>query len=305
MEENQVSRTAMLAAYLRAYHAMHDTPKIFDDFLANRMLTEEERAFLEQFMMRSLQSINPAIVASTPNQATALAWLMQGMAGVPIMLGRARYAEDSLEKAVGKGVQQYVILGAGMDTFAFRRLEMLKQLHLFEVDHPATQAFKRRRLAELGWEHPAHLHFIPMDFKKESLAEALTRSSYDSQALSFFSWLGVTYYLPREAVFATLRSIAEIAPAGSMITFDYMDTDAFVPEKAAPRVLADIKLLQKTDEPMITGFDPFTLAADLKPLGLRLHEDLSPWDIQIRYFMGRTDYYRACEHVHYACVVVE
>ncbi|MHB1043431.1 MAG: class I SAM-dependent methyltransferase [Eubacteriales bacterium] len=83
-----------------------------------------------------------------------------------------------------------MILGAGMDTFAFRRPELVKQLQVFEVDHPATQVFKRRRLTELGWEHPAQLHFIPVDFTQESLAPALTRSSYDPQAPSFFSWLG-------------------------------------------------------------------------------------------------------------------
>ena len=108
-------------------------------------------------------------------------------------LGRSRYTEDSLEKAVEQGVKQYVILGAGFDTFAFRCPEILEKLQVYEVDHPATQAFKRSRLAEAGWELPPQLHFVPVDFEQESLAEALTRSSYDPQAPSFFSWLGVTY----------------------------------------------------------------------------------------------------------------
>lgn len=182
---------------------------------------------------------------------------------------------------------------------------MVEQLQVFEVDHPATQAYKRNRLAELGWEIPAQLRFIPVDFTRESLAEALKRSSYDPQSLTFFSWLGVTYYLTRDEVFATLRDIADIAPAGSTVIFDYLDTDAFIPRKAAPRIQAMMYSVQQVGEPMKAGFDPFMLAEELAPLGLRLHEDLSPMDIAMRYFMRRTDHYRPCEHAHYACAVVE
>jgi len=125
-----------------------------------------------------------------------------------------------------------VILGAGMDTFAFRQPEMMEHLEVFEVDHPATQEFKLHRLAELGWEHPAKLHFIPIDFTKESLVTALgSSSSYDSKATTLFSWLGGIPYLTQEEVFTTLRSITEIAPAGSTIVFDYFDADVFIPEK--------------------------------------------------------------------------
>ncbi len=132
------------------------------------------------------------------------------------------------------------------------------------------------------------------------------RSSYDPQVPSFFSWLGVTYYLTRGAVFATLRAIADIAPAGSAVIFDYLDTDAFIPEKAAKRVQVMIRdARQIAGEPMITGFDPSSLAAELASTGLRLQEDLSPSDIQGLYFQGRKDGYYACEHLHFAWAVVE
>lgn len=159
-----------------------------------------------------------------------------------------------------------------MDTFAFRQPEMLDKINVFEIDHPATQEFKRHRLAELNWEIPKNLHFVPVDFTKDSITAALTRSSYDPQALTFFSWLGVTYYLPPEAVFATLRAFADIAPAGSAIIFDYMDTDAFVPGRAAKRIQMSMEKCQEWGEPLITGFDPSMLAADLKRLGLHLHK---------------------------------
>jgi len=305
MEKDQVSRTAMWTAYIRGYHAMHDSPKIFDDFLGYRLLTEDERAFIEQHAARALQLFDPARASSCPDQATALAWSMRAMPGPSSILSRARYSEDSLEEVVKQGVQQYVILGAGMDTFAFRRPEMLEQLKVFEVDHPATQSFKSRRLAELGWEHPAQLHFVSVDFMHENLVAALTRSSYDPQALSFFSWLGVTYYLTRDAVFATLRAIADVAPAGSTVIFDYYDTDLFVPEKAAKWVQVGMEQMKRMGEPLKAGFDPSTLAVDLARLGLRLHENLSPTDIDERYFQGRTDQYHAVEHVHFAWAIVE
>ncbi len=308
MEEAQVRHigTALLAAYVRAYHAMHDTPKIFDDLLGYILIPEDWRALLEQGLVNSLQLYDPELAASCPDQLTALAWVIRAMAaGPPMVLGRSRFTEDSLEKAVSQGVKQYVILGAGMDTFAFRRPEMLERLQVFEVDHPTTQTFKRRRLAELGWEQPAKLYFVPVDFSQESLAEALKRSPYDPQAPSFFSWLGVTYYLPRDAVFATLRSIAGLSPAGSTVIFDYLDTDAFNSGRVAKRLQVLMEGFRQGGVPLLTGFEPPTLAADLANLGLRLHEDLSPSEIQERYFQGRTDGYYACEHEHYAWVVVE
>lgn len=304
MKDNQFSRSALLMAYVRGYHALHDLPKIFDDFLACHLVPEEAHNAIEQGM-RSMYLNDPAYAASQPDQATALAAVMQAIPSTSHTLSRSRFMEDNLEEAVKEGVRQYVILGAGMDTFAFRHPEMLGQLQVFEVDHPATQAFKRSRINELGWKKPAQLHFIPVDFTKENLAAALRASSYDVQALSFLSWLGVTYYLPREAVFTTLRAFADVAPAGSTVIFDYMDTDAFVPGKVAKRMQLAMEKVRHVGEPLITGFDPSALAAALAPLGLRLHENLTPKDIQKRYFQGRTDGYYACEHIHFAWAVVE
>lgn len=306
MKEAKYYGPALLAAYVRAYHAVHDSPKIFDDSLADCILTEEWRLLFKHGLAGAVQSYDPERASSCIDKAAAEALVVRELAPGPAMtLGRARYAEDILEEAVGLGVKQYVILGAGFDTFAFRRPEILKRLQVFEVDHPATQAFKRRRLAELGWKQPAQLHFVPVDFEQESLVEALTRSSYDPQALGFFSWLGVTYYLTRDAVFSTLRSIAGLSPAGSAVVFDYLDTEAFVPERAAKRVQVMLEAFRQQSMPLITGFDPSTLAVDLESLGWRLHENLSPTDIQERYFQGRTDGYHACEHHHYASAVVK
>lgn len=298
MEVNQVSRSALVNAYARGYHAEYDNPKIFNDFLSYRILTEEERDSIEQMFLAHTP------ISLFPDKASALAWFMQIFAGNPICLSRARFTEDRLEDAVKKGVKQYVILGAGMDTFAFRRPDLLKQIQVFEVDHPATQVFKRQRINELGWDQLSQLKFIPMDFTKDNLFEELRRSSFDLHAPTFFSWLGVTYYLPNDIVFATFRLIADSTSKGNMIVFDYLDKEAFIPEKAAPRVQILLRSVKQEGEPMKAGFDPLTLSDNLARLGLHLHEDLSPWDIQMRYFMGRSDHYRAAEHTHLAYVIV-
>ncbi len=305
MEAKQFSKTAMGTAFMRAYHATHDHPKIFDDFLAHRLITEVEHRYMEARQIELFQRVDPARAALCPDQASALACWMQTWAPPPITLGRARYAEDILEQAVQQQqVQQYVILGAGMDTFALRRPDLLERLQVFEVDHPATQAHKRRRLLEISQEPPAQLHFVPVDFSRENLADALRRSAYDPQTPSFFSWLGVTYYLTRAAVFATLCALAEVAPAGSAVIFDYLDTDAFVPEKVAKRVQIMMDNVRRLGEPMITGFDPATLASDLAAIGLSLCEDLGPADIEARFFAGRPDDYHASEHARFAWAVV-
>lgn len=304
MEENRGSLTALITAYSRAYHATHDSPKIFDDFLAHDLFTEEERTFLGRSLAEFLKFTEPERAASCPDQASALAWVMRTHTA-PVTLSRSRYTEDTLETAVQKGVRQYVILGAGMDTFAFRRPDLVAQLGVFEVDHPDTQAFKRQRLADLGWERPSQLHFVPVDFAHESLATALKRSAYDPQRLSFFSWLGVTHYLTRDEVFATLRAIAEVSPAGSTVIFDYQDADALDPQKASRRVQVGQEAARRAGEPMQTGFDPLRLGADLEGLGLRLKENLGPADIEERYFKGRTDGYHAFEHAHFAWAVSE
>lgn len=128
----------------------NDTHKVFDDFLAYRLLTEEERATFDLQIGKSLQTVYPERAKSNIDQANALRWMVKEFMPSSLFVSRAKYTEDKLEAAVAMGVCQYVILGAGMDTFAFRRPELVKSLEIFEVDHPATQASKRQRLSELG-----------------------------------------------------------------------------------------------------------------------------------------------------------
>jgi methyltransferase (TIGR00027 family) len=298
MEENQAGITALVTAYARAYHATHDSPLIFNDFMADQFYTKDEHISFDHHLAETLKMIAPELEAQHPDQATALAYVMQRHNG-PITLSRSRYAEDSLDKAIQQGVQQYVILGAGFDTFAFRRPELKDRLQIFEVDHPTTQALKRQRIATAIRQLPAHLHFVPVNFTHESLVDALKNSAYNPEKLSFFSWLGVTYYLTHDAIETTLQSIVKIAPSGSQIIFDYLDADAFIPEKANRRVQLLQNIARMVGEPMKSGFEPEKLAQKLNQLKLNLHENLGPSDIEKAYFQDRNDQYHAFEHIHF------
>lgn len=300
MKENEASFTALMTAYMRAYHSMHEAPVIFNDFLAYDLIPEEKRPLIQQYVVLKNQLIGPGEKGSDSDPAGTFSPLIQ----TPNALSRARYAEEALEDAVKQGIKQYVILGAGLDTFAFRRPDMMEQLDIFEVDHPASQEFKLHRLAELGWKIPSRLHFIPIDFTKEDLVTVLTRSSaYDPHVRSLFNWLGVTYYLTRGEVLNTLRSITSIAPMGSTVVFDYSDEDAFVHEKSSPEMKKKLEFFQSIGEPMITGFNPSTLADELSSLGFHLQENIRLLDVKERYFQGPTDKRHAQEYEYIARAV--
>lgn len=303
MEPNQAGVTALVTAYARAYHATHDSPKIFDDFLADQYYSAGEHTEFNQNLTGLLHLVDPAMAARQPEPATALARVMQLHLG-PITLSRSRYTEDCLEEAVRQSARQYVILGAGFDTFAFRRPDLLDYLRVFEVDHPVTQAMKYQRITAAGWQTPAQLHFAPIDFNREDLQDALRHTPYDPRQASFFSWQGVTFYLPCEAVFATLRSIAEAAPAGSQVIFDYMDHAAFNLETAGKRIRLMQQIASMVGEPIQTGFDPRRLGDELALAGFDLIETLSPDQIEACYFLNRADDYHAFEYVHFARATV-
>ena len=135
----------------------------------------------------------------------------------PSPLCRAAYTEKALKAAVLTGTKQYVILGAGMDTFAFREMEILSKHRVFEVDHPLTQADKLERITRAGWTVPDNLAFVPLDFTKDSLMERLIAAGFDPSAKSFFSWLGVTYYISAETINTMLSALSSLCADGSSL----------------------------------------------------------------------------------------
>ncbi len=306
MKENQVSDTAIKTACWRAYHSRIDNPIIFNDFLAYDLLGESEYESFKTLYVSIFKTFAPPEIASSFSDGAAiLKHMMQSLAAPALTFSRTRYAEDKLLDSLRQNVGQYVILGAGLDTFAFRHSEVMEDLEVFEIDHPATQQFKHLRINELGWKYPSHLHLIAADFNKDNASEALARSTYNKECLSFFNWLGVTYYLPYDVVFAVLQTISESAPAGSRIVFDYLDTDLLIPEKSAQRSQEILMMAEQAGERIKSFFNPETLAADLAKVGFQLEENLNPSEINGLYFNNRPDNYYACENAHFACAVVK
>lgn len=207
----------------------------------------------------------------------------------PCLHGRSRrYAEDELAHAIGRGATQYVILGAGLDTFAYRNPYADSALRVFEVDHPATQQWKLHRLAAAQIAVPPSLTFAPVNFERQSLADGLAEANFRHDAITFFSWLGVTPYLTSEAMNATLALVASM-PKGSGIVFDYAVPreslnwlGRIVFDRIASRVAA-------AGEPFRLFLDPAKLADQLKATGFESTEDLGSDEINARYFHKRTD----------------
>ncbi|HWA63039.1 MAG TPA: class I SAM-dependent methyltransferase, partial [Caulobacteraceae bacterium] len=198
-----------------------------------------------------------------------------------LIAARSRIAEDALAAAVGRGVTQYVVLGAGLDTFACRNPHA--GLAVFEVDHPATQGWKRRRLAQAGLVSSAT--YAPVDFERETLADGLARAGFDAAAPAVFSWLGVVPYLTREAGFATLAWIAAIP--GAEVVFDHGEPPSAYPPEQREQRAARAAAVARMGEPWITFFEPGPLAADLKGLGFAEVIDHGPAAMAER-FLGVT-----------------
>ena len=194
--------------------------------------------------------------------------------------------------------------GRGSTRSPCARPDLQDRLRIIEIDHPATQASKRERIREAGLTPPPNLHFAPADLEKESLAEVLSRTPYDPARPAFFSWLGVTMYLTGDAIRATLRSLRGSAAAGSQLVFDYLDRAVFAPENQSPTFSRLVEIVRRVGEPMIFGFDPSALGAELAAQGFRLLEDLGPEAQEALYFVGRTDGLRPYGSAHLARAAV-
>jgi methyltransferase (TIGR00027 family) len=264
MAEGSPSRTAQGAAVLRASHQILDRPLILDDGLALRILGPQ----LE------------TSVRANPNPARA------GLRAFVAL--RSRFAEDQLGRAVHRGVGQYVILGAGLDTFAYRNPFAASRLRVFEVDHPATQAWKLARLRDVGIDAPDSLTFVPVDFERQTLSGELAQAGFKADTPAFFSWLGVVVYLTQDAVTATLGFIASLA-SGTEVVFDYGIPSAALTERERASREAAAKRVAAIGEPWLTFFDPAGLAVELLDIGFSDVEDLDPQQARDRYFANRTD----------------
>jgi methyltransferase (TIGR00027 family) len=262
MQPGQPSRTARAAAVHRAVHQVLESGRIFSDPLALRILGQDTEALVRE-------------AEQNPHRRAMRLFIAV----------RTRFAEDALAAAVAQGVRQLVVLGAGLDTYAYRGA-LRDRLQIFEVDHPATQVWKRQRLAEADIPIPDKLTFAGVDFERETLREGLAAAGFDSAQRSFFTWLGVVPYLTEEAAFATLRFIGSL-PGGAQVVFDYSNPPDSL--SAESRAAHDMRAAHVAElgEAWVSYFESDPLGAKLRALGFSEIEDLGPLQIAARYFPPR------------------
>jgi methyltransferase (TIGR00027 family) len=188
---------------------------------------------------------------------------------------RSRYVEDELDQAIKRGVSQYVILGAGLDSFAYRKSDLVDVPRVFEVDYPGTQSWKRTRLQQIGVELPPNLTFVPLDFEKQSFIKALRMNGYRPEEPALFSWLGVTPYLSSEAIFNVLRTVASLETETEII-FDYFVPAASLDEENRQLQAALMASTAALGEPILSLFEPASLAAQVRELGFANVWNLGP-----------------------------
>lgn len=263
--DRSASHTAIGVAAMRAVHQLYDgEPRIFDDPVILKLLAPEvldrTRAELDRLQTRGMRALRSHVVL------------------------RSRYAEDCLAEASSRGVRQYVLLGAGFDTFAYRQPSWAGSLKIFEVDHAASQEAKRARLDSAGIALPTNLEFVVADFEKHSLREILERSSFDFSQPAFLSCLGVLVYLDEQSIDALFKLVGSLAKSTEFVfTFSPTsreDTDGW--NRLAQAVAA-------VGEPLRTQHDPERLREQLLASGFTQVHFLSPEESRLRYYQYRSD----------------
>jgi methyltransferase (TIGR00027 family) len=266
--EAQPSKTALRVALRRAAHQVHDAkPLVFDDPLAVRILGPAYSDEIKRTPDSDRRPFSAALRA--------------------FMVGRARLAEDVLAASVRRiNARQYLVLGAGLDTFAYRNPHA--DVRVFEVDHPATQAWKLQMLQAAAIPVPPSAQLVPVDFENDSLRARLKAAGFNASVPTVTAWLGVVPYLTTDAFRATLRVLSSF-PAGSEVVFDYSQPREVLPPVERMMLDSMSARVAQAGEPFQLFFTPEQLAQELECLGMRVVEDLSGAAMTARYFAGRTD----------------
>lgn len=275
MKSKRGSSTAEATAAMRAAHFLYHQPVVFSDPYALQLTSPALRRACQnrfigwllrrKFISESLRLITAQVVA------------------------RSKYAEEKLEQAASKGISQYVIIGAGFDSFCLRRPDSATGLQIYEIDHPTTQEIKRKRLLEIVDSSLKGVEFLPVDLEKRTIADALSASSFLKDERAFFSWLGTVPYLSEDAVFNVLRGLAFFATGGSEIVFDYsIPISMWAPEERQALIRIS-RIIERRGEALKSFFEPDAFADDVSDLGYHIYENISPAELNEKYFSDRSD----------------
>ncbi len=258
MKPDEPSRTALIPARQRAAHQLLDEGSILYDPFAMKILRDDEKDVLGFANAHPVASIGRLFTAA-----------------------RSRIAEDALSGALKRGIRQVVILGAGLDTFALRNPHGAREMRIYEVDHPATQAWKRERLAEAQIALPLRLAFVPVDFERDDVGEKLAAAGFQQKSPAFFTWLGVVPYLTQDAIGRTLDYISSIPNAE--VVFDYLEPPEAFSDELRQLEKARDEQLKNMGESSVSRFEPAGIRAILRSHGFCAIEDIDFQQIASRF----------------------
>lgn len=281
MREHVPSHTALTTSLIRAHHTRLEPRPLLRDPWGDVLVPDQFRETLFERATRDLGSGQR--VAAPESNATVVDRYLSQIPSYGGVILRSRFAEDALEHAISAGIKQYVLIGAGFDSFPLRRPSYAHGVSVYEVDHPATQQFKLQRISECRIPTPTSTYFISADLAREDLATTLGRTTFRLDEPAFFSWLGVTIYLTREANTASLRAIASCSAPGSEVVFTYSDEKTLDASTQSPAFRRMQMNAASMGEPFLSGYRPEQMAAYLASIGFALHEDLDGEQLSNRY----------------------
>lgn len=261
------SLTAKLCAFARAWHSSQPDHTVFNDFLALDFMGREEYDKVSNFILKRF-----------PQESENSVEFFNRKYFLPIVLSRSRFAEDRVKLQAQSGKIQYVICGAGVDTFSFRNKN--PNVEVFELDLLPTQSYKKKRIRELQWNVSRNVHFVAVDFSKDRIVDKLVENGFDRKKPTVVSILGVSYYLPLTVFAETIRQFSEIASTGISIVFDYLQKEAF-----SDSVLQLKKIVADCGETMAEGYRDREVFEVLERNGFKVDEFLGEKALQQRYFM--------------------
>ncbi len=276
------SRTALLTAVQRAHHFLTaPEPKVLRDDLA--------LALTGLGSLEAVQSyIDNMVDAFAALSDTSIAAIFMARVDWAVCM-RSRVVEERLAEARKRGVKQLVILGAGLDSTAYRCLDLTAGLQVFEVDHPATQQWKKDQLAQANIAVPENLNFVAFDFENQTLNEALQAGGVRQNYMTFFTWLGVQMYLTDEAVRTTLSVMGQY-PKGSEMVMDFMSPNYVLADKAMQNSVDDLQdIVSNMGEPLRSKYSESDLDAILKQAGFTQVNALNTGWLIDNYLGGRSD----------------
>ncbi len=294
MVETQESATAKLCSFARAYHSGFAKEKIFDDYLAHDLMGTEGRFGAKQLIEHAfhLKDYDPYSDLHRKLVCHKLDLYFSA-----IVLSRSAFAEKKLMQfAEENEMCQYIIFGAGIDTFAFRNQN--PRIQIYEVDHPDTQRYKLRRINQLRWNIPQNVHYAAVDFEKDDMAEVLLHMGFCREKPAYFAMLGILYYMTPSVLEQTMKKISRLASIGSQIVFDFPDETTFAAD-ASGRVKELRNITASLGEPMQYGYSVEEIRQVLQKYGFYIRHYETPEMIQKHYFENNTEKLNAFENVHF------